>query len=95
MDTNVVFPVSAETCEVAFDFYFDYENLEEWEVKRTIRKAIEASDAIQREDIAICESAQRGMRSMAFQQGRYSEKLERAVHAFHIMLWKELLGQGV
>lgn len=93
MDTNVVIPVSTETCEVVFDFYFDYENLDAWEVKRTIRKAIEASDAIQREDIAICESAQRGMRSMAFQQGRYSEKLERAVHAFHIMLEKVLIAQ--
>jgi choline monooxygenase len=94
MDTNLVMPLTADTCEVIFDFYFNYENFEEWEVKRTIRKAIDESDVIQHEDVTICESAQRGMRSMAFQQGLYSEKLERAVHAFHVMLWKELLGQG-
>jgi len=95
MDTNVVLPVAVDQCDVIFDFYFDYHNFEEWKVKRTIRKAIEQSDSIQYEDVAICESAQRGMRSRAFQPGRYSEKLERAVHAFHLMLRKELLaGEG-
>jgi choline monooxygenase len=94
MDTNLVMPVSVDKCQVIFDFYFDYENLEEWEVKRTMRKAIDQSDVIQREDIDICESAQRGMNSMAFDRGRYSATLERAVHAFHTILRSDLIGQN-
>jgi choline monooxygenase len=90
MDTNLVMPLSVNTCAVVFDFYVDYEDVEEWGAKRTIRKSVSQSHVIQQEDIEICESSQKGLRSMSFHRGRYSSKLERAVHAFHCMLWDEI-----
>ena len=95
MDTNLVLPLTVDSCVVIFDFYFDYQNFEEWKVKKIIRKSVDESDRIQKEDIEVCESAQRGMNSMSFEYGRYSTTLEQAVHAFHILLWKELLRRGV
>ncbi len=92
MDTNVVLPLGVDKCRVIFDFYFEYENFELWESRKLMRKAISSSHMIQEEDIEICESAQRGMNSMAWQHGRYSSILEKAVHAFHVLLWKELRG---
>lgn len=41
-------------------------------------------------DLEVCESAQKGMESMSFENGIYSSKLEKAVHEFHKLVWKEL-----
>ncbi len=92
MDTNIVMPLAVDRCRIIFDFYFDYEDPESWETRKSMRKSIASSHTIQEEDIEICESAQRGMNSMAFHVGRYSSLLERAVHAFHGLLSRELQG---
>lgn len=94
MDTNIVIPTSPNSCQVIFDFYFDYENLNEWSVKKEMAVAIKHSEGVQEEDITVCESTQRGMRSMSFQHGRYSSKMEKAVHAFHVLLSRELEKRG-
>ena len=94
MDTNIVLPLTPNSCKVIFDFYFDYENFEDWDAKKRIRNSIADSHTIQEEDVAICESAQKGMNSMSWRYGRYSSSLERAVHAFHVLLWKELKGMS-
>ncbi len=90
MDTNLVLPVTVDTCEVVFDFYVDYDDIEDWNAKRTIRKSVAQSHVIQQEDVEICESTQLGLNSMSFSRGRYSSKLEQSVHAFHSMLWNEI-----
>lgn len=90
MDTNVVIPTSPDSCRVVIDWYFDFDNLKDWTTQKTFHRAVADSDAVQREDIKLCESVQRGMKSMSFEDGRYSVKLEAAVHAFHVLLWKEL-----
>lgn len=93
MDTNLVLPRSVDTCEVIFDFYVDCHDIDEWTAKKTIRKSMNQSHLIQQEDIEICESTQLGMQSMSFQRGRYSAKLEQAVHGFHAMLWDDIKDQ--
>ncbi|MEW4452334.1 aromatic ring-hydroxylating dioxygenase subunit alpha [Bremerella sp. JC817] len=90
MDTNLVIPLTVDTCQVIFDFYADYEDVEQWDAKRTIRKSIQQSHVIQQEDVDICESTQKGLQSISFHRGRYSSKLEQSVHAFHQMLWSEI-----
>lgn len=90
MDTNVVLPLTVDTCRVVIDWYFDYENMEDWATQKIVKNAISDSDVVQQEDIEVCESVQRGMNSMAATHGRYSSKLEKGVHAFHKILWKEL-----
>lgn len=90
MDTNYVIPLGVDKCRVVFDFYFDYDNFDSWINKKLMKKSIEDSEAIQEEDIEVCEASQKGMGSMSFDYGKYSSKLEKAVHAFHVMLWREL-----
>lgn len=94
MDTNTVVPLTPDSCQVIIDWYFDYDNLEDWSIQKTTTRHIADSDAVQKEDVTLCESVQRGMKSMAFEDGRYSSKLEGAVHAFHKLLWKELFGRS-
>lgn len=92
MDTNLVLPLGADRCKVIFDFYFDFENFEDFRTKKRMQREVDASHAIQLEDVEVCESAQRGRSSMSFQRGFYSSKLEAGVHAFHKMLWREMRG---
>ena len=92
MDTNIIMPLGIDKCRVIFDFYFDFDNFETWESRKRIRQSIASSHTIQEEDVAVCESAQAGMESMSFRHGRYSSTLEKAVYAFHVLLWRELKG---
>ena len=79
------YPVSeTETYEV-FDFFF-----ESTELNQSEQEAIKfIDDVLQPEDIALVESVQRGMRTPAFEQGRFmvdpkgSGMSEHAVHHFH------------
>jgi choline monooxygenase len=50
------------------------------------------SDEVQREDVAICEAVQRGLRSRFYDRGRYSVRRENGVHHFHSLL-AELLAE--
>ena len=84
------YPVSeTETYEV-FDFFLETSqpNDDEAEAIRFI------DEVLQPEDIALVESVQRGMRTPAFEQGRYlvdpegSGFSEHAVHHFHSLLLK-------
>ena len=52
---------------------------------------IDFSDEIQQEDIRICESVQRGLRSRNYDRGRFSVKRENGVHHFHGLM-AEFLG---
>ena len=47
---------------------------------------IDFSDEIQQEDIRICETVQRGLRSRHYDRGRFSVKRENGVHHFHGLL---------
>jgi choline monooxygenase len=92
MDVNIIEPISVDRCRVKFDFFFDFENFESWESKRAMRRGVVKSHLIQDEDIAICESTQKGMNSMTWKHGRYSSIYEKAVYDFHVLLWHELRG---
>jgi choline monooxygenase len=87
MDTNLVLPVAADRCMVQFDFFFK-------DVSDGARAAnaesVAVSDRIQDEDVDICESVQRGLRSRAYGAGRLSVRRERGEHLFHRLLEKDL-----
>jgi len=82
-------PVDAETTYEIFDFFF-----EEKEPLPSQMEAIKYIDEIlQKEDIDIVESVQRGMRTPAYEQGRFvcdisSGESEHAVHHFHSLYLK-------
>ena len=52
------------------------------------------SEQVQHEDMAICESVQRGLGSRFYGQGRFSPKQEPAVHRFHQLVHAFLTQTG-
>ena len=87
MDTNLVIPRGVDKTDVIFDFYFA-------DVSDAARDAnlasIAVSEQIQNEDVAICESVQRGLRSRAYGAGRLSVRREAGEHLFHRLLARDL-----
>lgn len=87
MDTNLVRPLSVDRTEVVFDFYFQ-------DVSETARDRNQASvavgDQIQQEDLDICASVQRGLKSRAYNAGRLSVRREAGEHLFHRLLHADL-----
>jgi choline monooxygenase len=87
MDTNLVIPRGIDRTEVIFDFYFA-------DISDAARAhnlaSIEVSEHIQDEDVAICVSVQRGLRSRAYDAGRLSVRREAGEHLFHRLLHADL-----
>lgn len=84
MDTNLVIPLGVDRCRVEYEFYF--ERTEGDEAERFIAASMAQSDVTQREDIAICESVQRGLGSSRYDRGRYAPTVEQGEHHFHRLL---------
>ena len=87
MDTNLVIPRGVDQTEVIFDFYFPDASAEAREHNRA---SIEVGQRIQDEDVAICKSVQRGLRSRAYDAGRLSVRREAGEHLFHRLLHADL-----
>lgn len=87
MDTNLVIPRGVDKTEVVFDYYFG-------DVSDTSREknlaSVAISEQIQTEDVAICESVQRGLNSRAYDKGRLSVRREAGEHLFHRLLHDDL-----
>jgi choline monooxygenase len=87
LDTNLVRPLAIDRTEVVFDFYFA-------DVSESTREknlaSIKVGDRIQREDLDICESVQRGLRSRAYEAGRLAVRREAGEHLFHRLLYADL-----
>jgi len=87
MDTNLVLPLGTNRCKVIFDFFFG-DVSEEREEYNTA--SVATSDKVQDEDVAICESVQRGLGSRAYGAGRLSVRREAGEHLFHRLLARDL-----
>jgi choline monooxygenase len=87
LDTNLVRPIAINRTEVVFDFYFADVSEAARERNQT---SINVGDRIQREDLDICESVQRGLGSRAYQAGRLSVRREAGEHLFHSLLHADL-----
>jgi choline monooxygenase len=86
LSTNLIVPLSAEKTLTIFEWFAP--DLDSEEAKQRMLATIEFSDKVQQEDIAICEAVQRGLRSVAYDRGRYSVRFENGLHHFH-SLWRE------
>jgi phenylpropionate dioxygenase-like ring-hydroxylating dioxygenase large terminal subunit len=87
MDTNLVIPRGIDKTEVIFDYYFS--DVSESSRQRNLA-SIAVSEQIQSEDVAICESVQRGLNSRAYDAGRLSVRREAGEHLFHRLLHADL-----
>jgi len=87
MDTNLVIPRGVDKIEVIFDYYFadDSESSREKNLA-----SIAVSEQIQSENVAICESVQRGLNARAYDTGRLSVRREAGEHLFHRLLHADL-----
>jgi len=91
VSTNLIVPISHDKTLAIFEWFFH--DVVDRSVQERIRRAIAFSDQVQQEDIALCESVQRGLRSATYDRGRYSVKRENGVHHFHMLLG-EFLGRA-
>ncbi len=87
MQTNIVEPTTSRSCVVHFDYHF--ENSE----TSNIEKDAEFSELVQREDIQICESVQKGLESQGYDVGRLSPEKESGVYHFQSMI-RNILSNG-
>jgi choline monooxygenase len=78
---NIVLPLEAERTLAIFEWYLPEKN----HSSSAAKASVDFSHQIQIEDVAICETVQKNLRSRSYSRGRYSVKQERGVHAFHRM----------
>jgi choline monooxygenase len=88
MDTNLVIPLAADRTRVVFDFYFEAATGPDMDA--FVARSLASADATQAEDIAICESVQRGLQSSAYDRGRFAPAVEMGEHHFHGLLAQDL-----
>ena len=81
LSINVVKPKSAEETEIQ---YFTYV----WKEELMEKGAGSGLDKVELEDEEIVESVQKGIKSKAYDRGRYSPKREIGVHYFHRLIQK-------
>jgi len=91
MDTNTVRPLGVDRTEVIFDFYFP--DVSDNARERNLA-SIAVGQRIQDEDVAICKSVQRGLKSRAYRAGRLSVRREAGEHLFHRLLHADLRAEA-
>jgi choline monooxygenase len=84
VSTNLIVPISHDKTLTIFEWFFH--EAQSTQARVRIQKAVEFSDEVQQEDIGLCESVQRGLRSVTYDRGRYSVRRENGVHHFHMLL---------
>jgi choline monooxygenase len=90
MSSNVILPLGVDRTLTIFEWYFaDPGTGAGWE---SMQQTIAFSDEIQQEDIVICEQVQRGLRSRAYDTGRFSARRENGVYHFQNLV-REYLGE--
>lgn len=85
LSLNVIKPLAPDRTRVCFRTYV-------WDASRLGTGAGASLDRVEREDEAVVESVQRGLRSRLYTRGRYSPTHERGVHHFHRLLVAALAG---
>jgi len=85
---NLVLPLGPDSTYTLF----------EWFVRRgespNLEDTVRFSDQIQKEDIAVCELVQKGLKSRHYDRGRYCPKRENGVHHFHSLWYESLKGEN-
>lgn len=79
LSINVIRPLSPSLSKVSFLTYV-------WKESKLDKGAGAGLDKVEREDEAIVENVQRGIRSQSYDRGRYSVKRETGTHHFHRLI---------
>ena len=90
LSSNVVLPLGHERTLTVFEWFFAEPGTGAgWE---SMQQGIAFSDQIQQEDIVLCEQVQRGLRSRAYDSGRFSALRENGVYHFQNLV-REFLAE--
>jgi choline monooxygenase len=81
--TNLILPVAPDRTVAVYDFYFEAGMPEAAEM-------VEFIDQVQREDIVLCESVQRGLRSGFYDQGKLMTRYENGIQHFERLVFEAL-----
>ncbi len=84
LQTNRVLPLGPGRCRVEFDFFYPQDASGQAQARRDADR--DFSDAVQHEDLVICEDIQRGLASGSYVAGRLNPLRESGVHQFHELL---------
>jgi len=85
VSVNVVTPLAVDRTRVSFLPFV-------WDATKRDAGAGAGLDRVEREDEAVVESVQRGVRSRLYDRGRYSPAREGGVHHFHRLLAEFMRG---
>jgi choline monooxygenase len=83
--TNVILPIDEHHCLAVYEFFFE----ENMPAEQT-RAMVDFIDQVQREDIVIVESVQRGLRSGFYKQGQLILSRENGIQHFQKMVFSAL-----
>jgi choline monooxygenase len=83
LSINVVRPLGPQKTKVSFLSYV-------WDSSKLEMGAGAALDRVEREDEAIVEAVQKGVKSRFYNRGRYSPAREQGVHHFHRLIMESL-----
>jgi choline monooxygenase len=79
VSVNIVRPLAVDRTRVSFSSYV-------WDPAKVDKGASADLDRVERQDEAVVESVQRGMRSRLYRGGRYAPRHESGTHHFHRLL---------
>jgi phenylpropionate dioxygenase-like ring-hydroxylating dioxygenase large terminal subunit len=85
--TNLILPIDEHHCLAIYEFFFSESMPEEQQ-----RVMVEFIDQVQREDITIVESVQRGLRSGFYKQGQLILSRENGIQHFQKLVYSALSG---
>lgn len=86
LQTNLVLPEGPDRCRVVFQYF--HAETTSTAAQQKIEADVSYSDAVQQEDIGICERVQQGLNSRAYDRGRFSVRYEAGVHHFQELVRK-------
>ncbi len=84
LQTNVILPLGHDRTLTIFEWFA--RSPESPEMQARLERAVKFADEVQAEDVHLCETVQRGLRSRFYDRGRYAPKRENGVHHFHTLL---------
>lgn len=88
LDTNIVIPINEEECLVRIEWFI--EKAFESDIK-FIEESLNSSEEVQFEDVFLCETVMKGLKSDAYDVGRYVPSKEGPAYKFHQDLYDDLL----
>lgn len=83
----MAFPISACETIMTIDSYIRTDLAHN---EAAVKEALDFIERLHLEDIMICESITKGLRSRSYDKGRYAPSKEKGIHYFHQLLFEDL-----